>query len=84
MKISFLCDRKTTVISKTQHGFIRFAPLPLYKALARVLPACQPVGTVVERLEKSAKAWEERGDETEEEKRIYSQITNGKLDASWK
>ena len=84
MKISFLCDRKTTVISKTQHGFIRFAPLPLYKALNQILPNSKPISTVVERLNSNAKLWEERGDETEEEKQIYTRITDGKLDASIK
>ena len=30
LPISFLCDRNTTVVHKTQPGFINFIPLPLF------------------------------------------------------
>lgn len=39
--VSFLCDRKTTSVPKSQPGFINFIVLPLFKQLVTVIPNCQ-------------------------------------------
>lgn len=39
--VSFLCDRKTTSVPKSQPGFINFIVLPLFKQIVQVMPNAQ-------------------------------------------
>jgi len=39
LKISFLCDRETTNVAKSQSGFMGFGPLPLFKVIADICPS---------------------------------------------
>jgi hypothetical protein len=52
--ISFLCDRKTVKIPKTQPGFINFVVMPLFKSLSKVLPQMSPL---VENCGKTVTHW---------------------------
>lgn len=38
LPVSFLCDRKTTSVPKTQPGFLNFIVMPLYETVAKILP----------------------------------------------
>lgn len=67
LSISFLCDRKTTNVAKSQNGFISFIVLPLFQSVSELLPS-------IECLHETAKAnklkWEGH-QETESEKMVY-------------
>jgi hypothetical protein len=70
LPVSFLCDRETTVVPKTQPGFLNFIVLPLFKTLAELMPnfkeMCKCGNENVER-------WSTY-EETENDKKVY-QIT---------
>lgn len=67
LPISFLCDRTTTQISKSQPGFMNFIVIPLFQTISNLMPT-------MKQLEINAKEnkqnWQDKV-ETEEEKRIY-------------
>eukprot|EP00347_Sterkiella_histriomuscorum_P005920 403354761 len=64
---SLYCDRKTTVIPKTQPGFLMFVVLPLWNQLAQIMPG---MNDFVERGKKNIVSWGNY-EETEEDKKYY-------------
>lgn len=38
LPISFLCDRETTNVAKSQPGFINFIVIPLFSTMAEFMP----------------------------------------------
>lgn len=65
--MSFLCDRTTTNITKSQPGFLNFIVIPLFTVISEVTPN-------MKELENNARSnmvsWENY-EETEEQKKIY-------------
>lgn len=69
MKISFLCDRTTTNVAKSQSGFINFGPLPLFKMISLICPS---KAAIQSRLEESGPFWDAYAlIESEEHKEVY-------------
>ena len=67
LPVSFLCDRTTTNITKSQPGFLNFIVIPLFTVISEVTPN-------MKELENNARSnmvsWENY-EETEEQKKIY-------------
>ena len=55
MPISFLCDRTTTDVAKSQSGFMKFGPLPLFQILGQLCPSKQ---YIVDRLVAGGHEWD--------------------------
>jgi hypothetical protein len=55
MPISFLCDRKTTVVKNTQPFFVKNIVMPLFIAITDILPAMQ---VAIDACNQTASAWE--------------------------
>ena len=80
LPISFLCDRTTTNVAKSQSGFLKFAPLPLFKMIVSLSPSKAPI---VDRLLEAADEMDALV-ETEELLRSYEKKPGlGSLDDSW-
>ena len=72
MDISFLCDRKTVQIPKTQPGFINFVVAPLFKSLAQVLPN---MSFLIQNCATTVENWGKH-EETAEQKKRYTDISS--------
>jgi len=70
LPVSFLCDRETTVVPKTQPGFLNFIVLPLFKTLAQLMPNFQEMCKCGNQNVETWTTYEE----TEADKKVY-QIT---------
>ena len=69
LKISFLCDRAATNVAKSQSGFMKFGPLPLFKIIGILCPS---KAYIEHRLEASGKQWDAYAEqESEDDKQIY-------------
>ena len=58
LPISMYCDRKTTILSKSQIGFLRNISLPLYEVLNFFLNSEQFTENCFEQLKNNINAWE--------------------------
>ena len=67
LPVSFLCDRDTTNVAKSQPGFCSFIVLPLFVQLAELMPNMKPA---LDNVKAAKTAWETY-EETEEEKKVY-------------
>ena len=68
LPISFLCDRNTTFVAKSQPGFLGFVVLPLWRSMVEVIPACKPV---IDQLVENSETWKNYT-ETEQDKKVYT------------
>jgi hypothetical protein len=60
LPVSFLCDRNTTNIPKSQIGFITNIVLPCYKVLTQLLPSC---GFLLKNLYSNLENWKKLDEE---------------------
>ena len=67
LPISMLCDRNTTMVYKTQPGFINFIPLPLFTSMTHILPE---LSECVKHLKSNMQNWKDY-EEIDEDKFIY-------------
>ena len=67
LPISFLCDRLTTQISKSQPGFLNFICLPLFQTISEIMPEMKQLEN---NTRDNVKHWAEM-EESEEQKKIY-------------
>lgn len=79
LPVSFLCDRTTTNIAKSQPGFLNFIVIPLFSVVSEIVPG-------LKELERNArenvKHWEEFK-ESEQQMQIYTPRTQEQIDARW-
>lgn len=68
LPVSFLCDRDTTTIAKSQPGFVDFIVAPLFMTLAEVMP---PLSDLVKQANENKEMWKTY-EETEEDKLVYT------------
>ena len=68
LPISFLCNRDTTSIPKSQPGFINGITIPLWSVLSEIMPEMKEY---VDEAKINVTKWEEY-EETEEDKKVYS------------
>ena len=68
LPISFLCDRLTTNITKSQPGFLNFIVIPLFQVISEVTPV---MNELEQNARKNVKEWENFV-ETEEHIKIYA------------
>ena len=54
LPISFLCDRNTTFVAKSQPGFLGFVVMPLYRSMMEVIPAAKPA---LDQMMKNSETW---------------------------
>ena len=70
LPVSFLCDRDTTFISKSQPGFLKFVVIPLYKTMIEMFPDCK---RALDNCYSNVEQWENY-EETDKDKRAYDII----------
>lgn len=79
LPVSFLCDRTTTNIAKSQPGFLNFIVIPFFQVISDVLPS-------MSELEQNARInvsnWASFV-ETEEQTKIYVSRTKEEYDKRW-
>ena len=56
LEVSFLCDRDTVEIPKSQVGFINFAIMPLFMVLVEKIPEMDPM---IKNINENRSKWEE-------------------------
>ena len=64
LPVSFLCDRTTTHISKSQPGFLNFIVIPLFQTISEIMPELKELE---DNVRKNLKHWEAQ-EETDEQK----------------
>lgn len=79
LPVSFLCDRTTTNISKSQPGFLNFIVIPTFQVISDVLPA---MSQLEQNARENIKKWE-TFIETEEQAKIYAPRTKEEYDKRW-
>lgn len=72
LPVSFLCDRSSTNVAKSQGGFISFVVEPLFVQVTQFMPG---VSQLLENSRKNKAAWETHM-ETEREKLVYEKPEN--------
>jgi len=80
LPISFLCDRSTTQISKSQPGFLNFICLPLFQTISEIMPEMKQLEN---NTRDNVKHWAEM-EESEEQKKIYLPKPKGFFEQRWK
>lgn len=70
--MSFLCDRETTNVAKSQPGFISFIVLPLFSTLTEYMPSMK---FALDGAKNSKALWETYT-ETEEDQLVYIKKTS--------
>ena len=65
--MSFLCNRETTVVSKSQPGFINFITIPLWSLIAEVMPGMK---SFVDGAKDNLGKWETY-EENDQDKQVY-------------
>lgn len=68
LPVSFLCDRLTTNVAKSQNGFISFIVLPLFTQVTELMPG---IACMLESGKQNKALWDKH-EETEQEKQIYT------------
>ena len=64
---SFLCDRATTNVAKSQPGFASFVVVPTWSIVTTILPG---VDEALDRIKENLERWKTY-EETEEDKKVY-------------
>ncbi|OMJ88637.1 hypothetical protein SteCoe_9422 [Stentor coeruleus] len=58
--VSMYCDRETTIIAKSQIGFLRNIALPLYEAMNHCLASSKIENECIDQIKNNISAWEYR------------------------
>ena len=65
LPVSLLCDRETTVVSKSQIGFIKFVVRPTFETIKLIAPEINPY---IETISKNLKMYEDEVKRDEQKK----------------
>lgn len=79
LPVSFLCDRTTTNIAKSQPGFLNFIVIPMFAMVSEVMPTMKELETNARENVKNYEQFKE----TEEQAKIYAPRTQEETRKRW-